>query len=134
MKIPPNVLNPRIYAQAFKETNAIYGSQTSAYRSMAIVKKYKALNGKYQDSKKRKDGTVRWRKEQWITVLPYVLYGQVVPCGSKDRRMHACRPLKRITKNTPVTIDEVLKKHGKYKVVAFAQKKISGSEHVRLLW
>jgi hypothetical protein len=134
MNIPKNVLNPRLYARAFKETNAIYGSQTSAYRSMAIVKRYKALGGKYRSKQKTTGGTVRWRKERWIMVLPYVLKGQVIPCGAHDRRKHACRPLKRVTKNTPVTINELLKEHGKRKIAAFARRKKVGSEQVHLFW
>lgn len=135
MKIPDNVANPLLYAQAFREMDKVYGSQTSAYRSMAIVKRYKALGGKYMTTRKPyKNGTLRWRKEQWIMVLPYVLRREVIPCGAHDRRKHACRPLIRVTKNTPITIDEVLKKHGPRKVASFAGQKRSGSEHIHLFW
>lgn len=135
MKIPTHVLNPRLYSRAYHEVTQTYGTQTSAYRSMAIVKRYKALGGKYAKSLSKKDGTVRWRKERWTTVLPYVLKGQVVPCGATNRRRHACRPLTRVTSKTPITLDEVIRKYGRAKVAKFARiKQTRGSERVHLLW
>ena len=47
MKLPSNVLNPLLYRYAYDKVTRIYGTQTSAYRSMAIVKAYKQLGGKY---------------------------------------------------------------------------------------
>jgi hypothetical protein len=66
----------------------------SAYRSMALVKEYKRLGGTY-DSKHR--GTLkRWMDEEWKDVGPQ--RGSVYP---------VFRPTKRITKDTPLTVDEV---------------------------
>ena len=48
--------------------------------------------------------------------------GKKVQCGSGDDK-HACRPLKRVNAKTPITIDEVIKKHGKKKVIELAEKK-----------
>jgi len=53
-----------------------------------------------------------------------------------QRRKHACRPLVRVdAKKTPPTIQELLKKHGKDKMLQLARtKKQYGSEKVRLNW
>ena len=133
MKIPDNVLNPILYRKAVNKVSKIYGTQTSAYRSMSIVKTYKNMGGKYKASKP-KTGTTRWLEEQWIQVLPYIFNKELKPCGSSDRRKHACRPLKRVSKNTPVTVNEAVKLHGKTKVAQLARKKRQGSTKVRVHW
>ncbi len=61
--------NP-IYRKAIAIVNEQYGTKTSAYRSMAIVKKYKELGGKYKDTKKEDEGVTRWLKEKWVQVGP----------------------------------------------------------------
>ena len=133
MKIPDNVLNPILYRKAVNKVSKIYGTQTSAYRSMSIVKTYKIMGGKYKASKP-KTGTTRWLEEQWIQVLPYIFNKEIKPCGSSDRRKHACRPLKRVSKNTPITVNEAVKLHGKKKVAQLARKKRQGSTKVRVHW
>lgn len=53
MKIPDNVTNTTLYKRAYDKVTGIYGQQTSAYRSMAIVTEYKRLGGRYKESKKK---------------------------------------------------------------------------------
>lgn len=139
MKIPDNVTNTTLYKRAYDKVTGIYGQQTSAYRSMAIVTEYKRLGGRYKESKKKKSvrqpGLKRWLHEQWIMVRPYALEGKVIPCGTRSRRRHACRPLVRVTKKTPPTIGEILVKHGKDKTLRLARsKQQKGSESVRINW
>ena len=64
----------------------------------------------YKGKKPSKDkGIQRWLKgEEWIKVEPYVKDGKVVKCGTGDK--HACRPLNRVNKDTPITMKEVIKK------------------------
>lgn len=134
MNVPDNVLDPVLYRKAYREITKTYGSTTSAYRSMAIVKRYKELGGKYTGRKKSSTkGTTRWLKERWIQVVPFVTSGKVVACGASDRRKHACRPLKRVSKKTPVTVSEVVKAHGAPAVVRFARLKRK-TDPVRLNW
>ena len=141
MKIPETVVNPILYKRAYETVSKTYGTQTSAYRSMAIVKEYKRKGGKYlKGSPKGPDrqvkGLRRWLKEQWIVVIPYVEKGKVIPCGAQQRRKHACRPLVRVVpqRGAP-TIKELLKKHGPDKMIQLARtKKQYGSEKVRLNW
>lgn len=131
-EVPDNVLDPVLYRKAYREITKTY-STTSAYRSMAIVKRYKELGGKYTGRKKSSKGTTRWLKERWIQVVPFVTSGKVVACGASDRRKHACRPLKRVSKKTPVTVSEVMKAHGRRAVVRFAKLKRK-TDPVRLNW
>jgi hypothetical protein len=63
----------------------------SAYRSGALIKKYKELGGKFKEQGERKLG--RWFKEDWKDV------------GNKDYPVY--RPTKRITKDTPLTPEEI---------------------------
>lgn len=134
MKIPHTVLNPMLYKKAYDEVTKSYGTQTSAYRSMAIVKRYKSLGGKYKKTPVSKKSTTRWLKEQWIQVIPYIKNKTLIPCGASKRRSHACRPYKRVSKHTPITIKEVMKKHGKHATEKIAKTKRYNSEQVRIDW
>ena len=139
-KTPPNVENPVLYKRAYEKVRKVYGDQTSAYRSMAIVTEYKKMGGKYTNKRKENgaDGVTRWLKERWIMVKPYLKepVRETVPCGARKRREHACRPLVRVDPvKTPITIDEAIRKHGKEKVRALAEtKRTHGSERVRIDW
>lgn len=122
------VQNPEIYKKAVRKVTQSYGKRTSAYRSMAIVKAYKELGGKYA-SQKTPTGTTRWLKEKWIQVIPYLLRGETKACGDSTKR-HACRPLKRISAKTPLTIKELIKLHGENGVRKLAVKKRKGAKRV----
>lgn len=123
MDIPDNVLNPKLYKKAKKIADETY-KRPGLYKSAFLVKKYKELGGKYSTKKPKKtEGIQRWLKgEKWIKVIPYIKEGKEVICGSGDDK-HACRPKIRVNKNTPITIDEVIKKHGKKKVLELAEEK-----------
>jgi hypothetical protein len=123
-----------IYRKAIEIINEQYGTKTSAYRSMAIVKKYKELGGKYKETKKDDEGVTRWLKEKWIQVGPYLKDCSHVPCGLNSRRAHACRPSIRVSKKTPITIQEVITKHGHSKVLELIGYKKKNSEEYRVDW
>jgi hypothetical protein len=133
MSVP---LNPRLYAKAKKIANDVYGEQTSAYKSMFMVTTYKRLGGVYSNFKPHRDrGTTRWLREQWIVVKPFLENGIKIPCGvSERRRKHACRPSKRVSPKTPITIQEAINKHGKPVVAKLASKKQKGTETHRVQW
>jgi len=63
----------------------------SAYRSGAVIKKYKELGGRFKDQGERK--LQRWFKEDWKD------YG--------NKEYPVFRPTKRITKDTPLTPQEI---------------------------
>ena len=128
-----NILNPKLYAKAKKIADEKY-ERHGLFKSAFIQKTYQKLGGKYRGEKPKKtEGIQRWlSKERWIKVIDYVKEGKKVPCGSGDDK-HACRPLNRVNAKTPITIDEVIKKHGKKKVIELAEKKRKDL-NVRVNW
>ena len=124
--------NKTLYQKAVNEINKSYGTKTSAYRSMAIVKKYKEMGGTYSGSKST-SGTSQWLKEKWVKVNDYI-NGKSIACGYNDRNKHACRPSVRVNSKTPITIQEVLKKHGKAKTLELAKAKQKDASKTRVNW
>lgn len=127
-----NILNPKIYEKAKKDADKVY-KRHSAYKSMYISKRYRELGGKYKDDKKKMGSTDRWNKEEWVQVLPYLNTGKKIACGSDNKKNKVCRPLKRVDKNTPITIDELLKLHSKNELIKLANKKIKDMDG-RIFW
>ena len=123
-----NILNPRLYSKAKKIADETY-KKPSAYKSMFIQKKYMELGGKY---KKKTKGLATWRKEKWVSVKDY-LNDKIIECGDDKIGNNACRPTKKINKDTPITIQEVIKKHGKEKVKKAVNKKLKNMK-LRLDW
>lgn len=119
------------------------GQRWGLYTSSELVKTYKKEFQKkhpnkspYKTSKKKSEisGTTRWYKEKWIRVKPYVTSKKIIKCGSSNKKNHACRPLHRVTKDTPITIKEALKKHGKNKMLSLANKKEQDMLGTRVHW
>jgi hypothetical protein len=150
------------YIKAIKTANDIYGTKSSIYRSSYIVKKYKEFGGKIEKSPTKslkkipktleksstkslkkpskksleKTGLTRWFKEEWIQVVPYLQYSKIIECGGIHMNKSpgkACRPLYRITKDTPITIKELLDIHSKKDIIKVAKQK-EKSPLKRLVW
>jgi len=83
--------NPEIYQKAKKIADETY-PKPSAFKSGFIVKKYKELGGTYSEDGKPKN-LKRWFKEDWKDI------------GNKSYPVF--RPTKRITKDTPLTPEEI---------------------------
>jgi hypothetical protein len=83
-------LNKKLYEQAKAEVYPRY-KKPSAYRSGAVVKRYKELGGKFKDNNGRP--LARWFKEEWKDV------------GNQDYPVY--RPTKRVSKDTPLTASEI---------------------------
>lgn len=134
MDVPENVLNPRLYKKAKKIADDTY-KKPGLFKSAFIVKKYKELGGKYSGKKPDKGtGITRWLKgEEWIKVLPFVKEGKKIKCGSGSGDPHACRPSIRVNAKTPITIQEVIKKHGKKKIIELAEIK-NKNKNARINW
>jgi hypothetical protein len=86
-----------LYAKVKLKINKIY-EKSSAYRSMAYIKEYKKLGGKFiADGKPKK--LTRWKNEKWEDVNP-----------SKNKNSYPVyRPTVRINKDTPTTASEISK-------------------------
>jgi hypothetical protein len=100
--MPAIPLNKDLYEKAKKIVYAQY-SKPSAYRSGALVKLYKSMGGKYEDSKKKSiddKPLARWFLEEWKDVNP----------KKTSTSYPVYRPTKRITEKTPKTKDEIPKK------------------------
>jgi len=108
----------------------------SIYRSIAIIDYYKKnLDGRIDDKKEKKSGIKRWLDEKWIVVDPYIKENKIVKCGSSEyKNKSACRPMIEISDDTPITIDEVIKKHGKIKVLEAIAKKNRDPHNLILNW
>lgn len=99
-------LDKKLYQQVKKEAKEKFKVWPSAYASGWLVKEYKRRGGTYAN-KKTKKPLERWYQEEWINVceLP-----KIVPCGRKTASWEDypyCRPRKRITKQTPVTAQQL---------------------------
>lgn len=81
-------------------------------------------------------GLLRWFKEEWVQVVPYLKDKKIIECGGVHMNKSpgkACRPLHRVTNNTPITIDELLHIHSKKDIVKMAKDK-EKSPSKRLVW
>lgn len=122
MDIPDNVLNPELYRKAKKEADEKY-KRAGLYKSAWMVKRYTELGGSYSGTKPKNTGINRWlKKEDWIQVIPYITKGEKIQCGSSEGKQIACRPSKR-AKDTPITIQQCIEKHGSKKVLELARYK-----------
>lgn len=108
----PVVNNPTIYEIAKEEADQKF-DKPSAYKSGWLVKRYKDLGGTYSDDGKERN-LARWFREDWQDI------------GNKDYPVF--RPTKRISKDTPLTVDEI-DKTNLAKQIELKQK-IKGSQNL----
>lgn len=130
MNIPENVIDVSLYKKAKQLADQTYKRQ-SAYKSMFIVKTYKELGGRYRGNKNL-SGVNKWNREQWIQVIPYLETGKKIHCGSGENTK-ACRPIKRVDSKTPITLPELIKIHGKSKLLELARMKRDNMDK-RISW
>ncbi len=122
MNIPENVINKKLYLQAIKTIYPRY-KRPSLYRSMGLQKEYLRLGGKYKGDKPSTGGDGKtWLSEKWIQVSEFLETGKKIKCG-EGKNSKSCRPTVRVNSKTPITIKELIKLHGKEKLLAFAKKK-----------
>lgn len=118
-----NVIDKELYEKVKKEADDKFKRKTSAYKSMWISKTYQERGGKYKG--KKKSLTKRWRDEEWIQVIPYITKGDKIACGDDNKENKVCRPLKRIDKDTPITIPELRRKYTDDNILKLARKKVN---------
>lgn len=112
-------INKKLYNEVKKEADKKY-KRHSLYKSGWISKTYQSRGGKYKG--KKTSGVSSWMKEEWIQVEPYIKQGKKIKCGVGEKGK-ACRPSKRINKDTPITIQEVKKKHSKKDILKVVKQK-----------
>lgn len=122
--IPDNIVNKQLYQQVKDLANTKY-KRNGLFKSAYIQKEYAARGGTYRGEKPSSNvGINRWlKKEQWVAVIPWLETGKIVECGSQDGKLIACRPLKRASDKTPITLPELVVKFGKPKLLSLARAK-----------
>ncbi len=100
-------LDADIYKKAKSIVNNKFKTH-SAYKSMQLIKTYKILGGRIDESN-AKDGTNRWRSEKWKNLSPVALdltsIKKAPPCGVKHinqgNNKSICRPTIKVNSKTP---------------------------------
>lgn len=139
IKTKTKFLDPLLHKRAKQKADKVY-ARHSAYKSMYMVKLYKDYGGRFSSKLKKGSahgevGVKRWNKERWIQVIPYLESGKISACGGDGgvRKKKVCRPLIRVNKETPITINEVIDKIGKKEMLRLAKKKVSDMDG-RIFW
>lgn len=131
MSVPENVINKELYKKVKQEADNKFERKTSAYKSMWISKTYQDRGGKYKG--KKTSLTERWRKEKWVQVVPYLKEGKKIACGAQNKEDKVCRPLIRISKDTPITLTELQDKFTDKELLDLARNKLDDMEG-RVMW
>ena len=121
---------PSAYGSGFlvkeykKEFKKLYGNK-SPYRQGSNTKKSKKSKKSKKNS--RNSNLSRWFKEKWVNVCKKK-NNKYVPCGRKKSNIKNypyCRPLVKVSRKTPQTVDEIKKKYGSKKLKDMCKKKNS---------
>lgn len=105
--------NPALYEKAKDVVYKQY-DKPSAYRSGALVKKYKEMGGKYRDEYLKGRPLKRWFEEEWGDI------------GGEDYPVY--RPTKRVDEDTPLTASEIDPENAKEQIAL--KQKIKGSQNL----
>ena len=126
--MPPQPVHPELYASVKAAADAKFLAPTSIYKSAWIVAEYKRRGGTYRkDDDGSSKGLTRWFREAWVDLERPIkdARGRVVghaPCGRAKATVEGtyplCRPSKRVSKATPLTVAEIGRKKGKKKGAA----------------
>ena len=115
-----NAKNKELYKLVVKDAKSKFKTWPSAYSSMWVQKTYQERGGEYF---KKETGLKDWVKERWVQVLPLLQDGKIIVCGDSNKVTKACRPIVRVNKDTPITIQELLEIHSVEDIITAAEKK-----------
>jgi len=117
---------PALYSRVKAEAKRKFNIFPSAYASAYIVREYKKRGGTYTGKKSKRKGIARWMREKWTTQ-------DGSPCGSKKfKGVKKCRPTVRISKETPVTWQE-LKAKGKASEAVREKKRVGMGKRAKAI-
>ena len=125
-----NAKDKTLYKKVVVDAKKKFKVYPSAYASMWIQREYMKRGGEYF---KKDSGLKNWRKERWVQVLPLLKDGKIIECGDSNKTTKACRPIVRVNKNSPITIQELLEIHSVEDIVNAAEKK-NANMSKRLNW
>ena len=116
-----------------KEFEKKYGKK-SPYKVVNIKKNNKKSNKKNStynvvnnNKKINKSNLNRWFNEKWVNVCKKK-NNKYVPCGRKKsniKKYPYCRPSIKVTRKTPMTVNEIKKKYGSKKLKEMCKRKNS---------
>ena len=117
---------PALYSRVKAEAKRKFKIFPSAYASAYIVREYKKRGGTYTGKKSKRKGIARWMREKWTTQ-------DGSPCGSKKfKGVKKCRPTVCISKETPVTWQE-LKAKGKASEAVREKKRVGMGKRAKAI-
>jgi len=117
---------PALYSRVKAEAKRKFKIFPSAYASAYIVREYKKRGGTYTGKKSKRKGIARWMREKWTTQ-------DGSPCGSKKfKGVKKCRPTVRISKETPVTWQE-LRAKGKASEAVREKKRVGMGKRAKAI-
>jgi hypothetical protein len=125
-----NAKNKKLYKDVVKDAKIKFKTWPSAYASMWVQKTYMKRGGEYF---KKDTGLKDWSRERWVQVLPLLKDGKIIVCGDSNKVTKSCRPIVRVNKDTPITIQELLELHSVEDIIAAAEKKNKDMDG-RLMW
>ncbi len=124
--------NKELYKYIKKESNYKF-KQSGLYKDAYIIKKYISHGGTINDNAYDNDYFMRvinFIGEKWIDVDRYI--NDMHICDIEDlQNAKNIRPMTRISVSTPITINEIIKMHGKRKVEEILKQK---NETNRIIW
>ena len=99
----PEPTDKQLYEKVKEEIYKTYPKH-SAYRSGLLVQEYKRRGGTYKGKESQTEGLNRWFREIWSTQDGSPIY---------KHKNDIFRPTVRVTKDTPVTFQELTKKRNR---------------------
>ena len=115
----PTPADQKLYDRVKADADKKFLAPTSIYKSAWIVAEYKRRGGIYMEPPKKNEGLTRWFRERWVDLTRPIKdkKGKVIDyedCGRPKATTRGtyplCRPLHRITKETPKTVAELAPK------------------------
>jgi hypothetical protein len=136
-KMKNKPVDTKLYAKVVQEAKKKFMVWPSAYASGWVVRTYKSRGGRYETSSSTNTDDrplKRWFNEKWVDVCEYVEHKKIKECGRKHadwKDYPYCRPYKRESPQTPMTLHELIEKHGISQVRnRCAKKKNSPSDKI----
>lgn len=124
-------VDKRLYNTVVQEAKDRFLVWPSAYASGWVVKTYKARGGTYYSPTLTRNGykerpLQRWYNQNWVDVCYFLETGIKRPCGRRNASWQEypyCRPEKRLSTDTPKTLDQVVRTHGRKKLGQLCRRK-----------
>jgi hypothetical protein len=112
-----------LWAKIQEMAKTTFREHPTAYSNAWAVRRYAKLGGEWETEGGDLDDLFR---EGWVDVVALLKDGKVVLCGEGEGS--ACRPTKRINKDTPITLQELLELYSVKDILKFAEQKRENME------